>query len=51
MGTARVNDKDGSTVIYSLDGRLVKTGTDHVGQALRQLPKGIYIVNGKKVKN
>ena len=29
--------------VYSLDGRLVRTDGD-----IRQLPKGIYIINGKK---
>lgn len=33
--------------VYSLDGRQLRQGQDQ----LRQLPKGIYIVNGKKVRN
>ncbi len=37
--------------IYTLDGRQVSTETDDAEQTLRQLPKGIYIVNGKKVRN
>lgn len=51
IATARVNTHDAPTAIYSLDGRLVKAGTGNVEQALRQLPKGIYIVNGRKVRN
>ena len=43
-------DFDNETVIYDMRGRLVfKNRTDNVEQILGQLPKGIYIVNGKKM--
>jgi hypothetical protein len=37
--------------IYSLDGRLLRSHVTNLGEALRSLPAGIYIVNGRKVVN
>lgn len=38
---------DGLIKVYSLDGRLLRTAKDS-SEALSGLPKGIYIINGKK---
>ena len=41
-----------AAAIYTLDGRLLTTTkSDALSQTLRQLPKGVYIVNGKKIRN
>jgi alpha-amylase len=40
-------DGDGSVKVYGLDGRLLRTAKDG-REATNGLPKGIYIVNGKK---
>ena len=41
-------DSDGLVKVYSLDGRLLRTATDSF-KATTGLPKGIYIVNNKKM--
>ena len=41
-------DSDGLVKVYSLDGRLLRTATDS-HKATTGLPKGIYIVNNKKM--
>ena len=48
ISTARSNE--GSSTIYTLDGRQMRRASNG-SASLRQLPKGIYIVNGKKVRN
>ena len=34
--------------IYTIDGRMIRRGAE-AGKAFSDLPKGIYIINGKKV--
>ena len=41
-------DNDGLIKVYSLDGRLLRTAKDS-REATTGLPKGIYIVNNKKL--
>lgn len=40
-------NKDGVIRVYSLSGMLLKQGNDE--KILNELPKGIYVVNGKKI--
>lgn len=40
-----VGDKPGTTICYDLSGRRIETGNS----SMSQLPKGIYIINGRKV--
>lgn len=43
-------DQKGEVRIYDTRGQLlVRTQSDNIDQTLRQLPEGMYIVNGKKV--
>lgn len=46
VGVAGV-ETEGHFDIYSIDGRLIKSGADKA--YLKTLPKGIYIANGKKI--
>ena len=49
---AELKPLGGFTTIYRLDGTKVRTvKTENVNAVLQQLPKGIYIVNGKKMAN
>ena len=52
-GILELNTRDSQqtgTTVYDLKGRLVvRTQDGDVEQALRQLPAGMYIVNGKKM--
>ena len=41
------SDHNGNNKVYSLSGRLIKQGKDD--KDLQNLPKGVYIINGKKV--
>lgn len=41
------SDYNGNNKVYSLSGRLIKQGKDD--KDLQNLPKGVYIINGKKV--
>ena len=41
------NHNDGTIRVYSLSGILLKQGTDE--KILDELPKGIYVMNGKKI--
>ena len=34
--------------IYSIDGRLIRKNTT-LSDAFRSLPKGVYVINGRKV--
>ena len=43
LGITELHDGKGPSVVYTLDGRRMRVDNP------RQLPKGIYIVNGKKV--
>ena len=38
----------GVSDIYTIDGRMIRRGAE-AGKAFSELPKGIYIINGKKV--
>jgi hypothetical protein len=38
---------DGAIRVYSLSGMLLKQGNDE--KILNDLPKGVYVVNGKKI--
>ena len=57
--TTGINDaiftpsQDDITAIYSTDGRLIRRlqGNEDIITTIKALPKGIYIVNGKKVIN
>lgn len=40
-------NKDGVLRVYSLSGMLLKQGNDE--KILNDLPKGVYVVNGKKI--
>lgn len=40
-------NKDGVIRVYSLSGMLLKQGNDE--KILNDLPKGVYVVNGKKI--
>jgi hypothetical protein len=42
-GISRINADTNKAAVYSLDGRLVRTNG-----SLDNLPKGVYIINGKK---
>ena len=39
--------KESTHDIYSIDGRLIRKNTT-LNDALRTLPKGIYVINGRK---
>ena len=39
--------KESTHDIYSIDGRLIRQNTT-LNDALRTLPKGIYVINGRK---
>ena len=41
------NNKNGEIRVYSLSGTLLKQGKDE--KILNDLPKGVYVVNGKKI--
>ena len=43
LGITELQEGKGPSVVYTLDGRKMRVDNP------RQLPKGIYIVNGKKV--
>ena len=47
MLTGGSRSADGMVKVYSLSGKLVKTG-DQLDNVINSLPKGIYIINGKK---
>ena len=38
---------DGKVKVYNLSGTLVKTGNNQ-NEVMKSLPKGVYIINGKK---
>lgn len=40
-------DKDAKVNVFTLDGKLVKRST--LGEATKSLPRGIYVINGRKV--
>jgi len=45
IATESTTAKGGANCIYSIDGRIVRKGST----SLEGLPRGLYIVNGKKV--
>ena len=47
ISTAQTSEQASGKGVYTLDGRHISDDTS--SQRLRQLPAGIYIVNGRKV--
>ena len=48
IGSVPVDQLPSVANIYTIDGRMIRKGTE-IGKAFSELPKGIYIINGKTV--
>ena len=48
IGSVPVDQLPSVANIYTIDGRMIRKGTE-TGKAFSELPKGIYIINGKTV--
>ena len=48
IGSVPVDQYSGVANIYTIDGRMIRKGAE-TGKAFSELPKGIYIINGKTV--